>query len=197
MRIAGPTALLLAALVAGPAQADCLEEIKTILASSLTSGPFAMEMEATEESGVMTISAEFVAPDSMHTKVVFGTTTMEATVLNGRAWVDMGTGEGWTEYPENMSDTMMATFQGATAEMLDSVTAEECLGTQNVDGRDLLAFKYHSKEDSILVKSTLYVDPVSRLPVITETQSNFDGISTDMRAVYRYDPTIKVVAPNL
>lgn len=194
MRITGPTALLLAALVAGPAQADCLEDIKTILANSLTSGPYAMEM--TSEAGGMTINAEVVPPKAMRSKTVVADTTMEVTVLDGKAWMDMGQGEGWTALPDTMADTMMAGFQGA-AEMLDSVTAEECLGTQNVDGRDLLAFKYDITMSSVLSKSTMYVDPASRLPVILDSVSDVGGTRTDTRAVYRYDPTITVVAPAL
>lgn len=190
MRIAGTTALLLATLVAGPAQADCLEDIKTILASSLTSGPYAMEL--TSEASGLVINAEIVPPGSMHSKTVTADATSEVTVLDGRAWMNMGA--GWTELPDTTADAMMAGFRAADA-MLDSVTGETCLGTQTIDGRDLLAFSYDITMATVLTKSTMYVDPATRLPVILETQSEVGGKSTDTRAVYRYDPTIKVVAP--
>ena len=190
MRIVGTTALLLATLIAGPAQADCLEEIKTILASSLTSGPYAMDM--TSEAGGLAIAAEVVPPNAMHSKTVVSGTTSEVTVLDGKAWMNMGT--GWTALPDTTADAMMAGFTAAEA-MLDSVTGEECLGTQTVDGRDLLAFRYDITMATVLTKSTMYADPTTRLPVILETQSEVGGKSTDTRAVYRYDPTITVVAP--
>lgn len=190
MRIAGPTVLFLAALVAGPAHADCREDIKTILASSLTSGPYAMDM--TSEAGGLTLTAEVVLPSAMHSKTVVAGTASEMTVLDGKAWMNMGT--GWTALPDNTADAMMAGFQAAN-DMLDSITAEECLGTQTVDGRDLLAFRYDITMATLLTKSTMYADPATKLPVILETQSEVGGKSTDTRAVYRYDPSIKIVAP--
>lgn len=194
MRIAGTTVLVLAALVAGPAQADCLEDIKTILASSLTSGPYAMEM--TSESGDFSIMAEVVPPSAMHSKNVVAGTTSEMTVLDGKAWSDAGTGRGWTALPDSVAAAAMAGFQAADI-MLDSITAVECLGTQTIDGRDLLAFRYEMTMSAVATKSTMYADPATRLPVIVETQSDVGGKSTDTRAVYRYDPTIKIVAPAL
>lgn len=192
MRIAGTTVLVLATLIAGPAQADCREEIKTILASSLTSGPYAMDM--TSEAGGIAIAAEVVPPNAMHSKTVMADATSEVTVLDGQAWMNMGS--GWTALPDSTADAMMAGFTAAEA-MLDSVTAEECLGTQTVDGRDLLAFRYDITMTTVLTKSTMYADPATRLPVILETQSEVGGKSTDTRSVYRYDPTIKIVAPAL
>jgi hypothetical protein len=192
MRIAGTTVLFLATLVAGPAQADCREDIKTILASSLTSGPYAMDL--TSEAGGFSITAEMVPPDAMHSKTVMAESTSEMTVVDGQAWMNMGAGSGWTALPDTVADSMMAGFQAAN-DMLDSVTAEECLGTQTVDGRDLLAFRYDITMSTLVTKSTMYADPATRLPVILETQSDVGGKSTDTRAVYRYDPSIKVVAP--
>lgn len=190
MRIAGTTVLVLAALVAGPAQADCREDIKTILASSLTSGPYAMEM--TSESGDFSIVAEVVPPSAMHSKNVVAGTTSEMTVLDGKAWSDAGS--GWTALPDSVAAAAMVGFQAADI-MLESITAEECLGTQTINGRDLLAFRYQMTMSATTTKATMYADPATRLPVIVETQSEVGGKSTDTRAIYRYDPTIKVVAP--
>ncbi len=190
MRLAGTAIFAAAALLVSPAQADCLSDIKTILASSLTSGPYATEL--TSEAGGMTITAEVLPPNALHSKTIMADTTMEVTVLDGRAWMDMG--QGWREMPATTAASFLEGFQGAAA-MLEGVTAEQCLGTQIVEGRDLLVFKYDITISSIPSKATMYVDPATRLPVVVESLSDVAGTSTDTRATYRYDPTLTTTAP--
>lgn len=187
MRIA-TLAAIAAISFAAPAQADCLGDLKAILTASLTAGPYVMELT----SSSMTMTAEVVPPGAIHSKTVMPAMTQEMTVLDGKAWMKMG--ETWTAMPDAMATQVSTGINGAAA-MVDQITATECLGTQNLEGKDYLAFKYDFALSGAETKSTLYVDPTTRLPAIVVGSATFGGETTDTRATYRYDPSITVSAP--
>lgn len=177
-----------ATLFAAPAHADCLGDIKDILARSMTSGPYVMEMTA----GDMTMTAEVVPPSAMHSTATLPQMTQEMTVVDGKAWMKA---EGtWTALPDAVAEQVAAGLKGA-AGMLEQIAAPECLGTQNLDGKDYLAFKYNFAATGVETTSTLYVDPASNLPAVVVGTSTAAGKTTGTRATYRYDPAVTVTAP--
>ncbi len=187
MRIAVLTAVA-ALSFAAPAQADCLSDIKDILTRSMTSGPYAMEMTA----GDMTMSAEVAPPNAMHSTAALPTMSQEMIVVDGKAW--MNAGGNWTALPDSVAAQVTAGLNGA-AGMLEQIASPECLGTQNFEGKDYLAFKYTFAATGVDSTSTIYVDPATNLPAITVGTSNAAGKVTDTRASYRYDPAIKITPP--
>ena len=186
MRIA--LAALAVVSLTAPAHADCIGDLKAVLTGSLSAGPYVMELTTDQ----MTMAAEMVPPNAMHSKTVMPEMTQEMTVLDGKAWMKMG--EAWTAMPDAMATQMTAAFTGA-AGMMDQVTSAECLGTQNLEGKDYLAFKYDFDIAGAQTTSTLYVDPATRLPAIVIGSATMGGTTTDTRATYRYDPSIIVSAP--
>lgn len=183
-------ALITLAIVAfaAPAQADCLADLKSVLTGSLTGGPYVMELVSDD----MTMTAEVVPPASIHATTHIGGATQEMTVLDGKAWMQMG--GTWTQMPDTMAAQMTAGVSGA-AGMIDQVAGAECLGTQNFEGKDYLAFKYDFAMSGMESSSTLYADPASKLPLLVLGTATAAGKTTSTRATYRYDPSVTVTAP--
>jgi hypothetical protein len=173
---------------AAPAHADCLTDLKSILTGSLAAGPYVMEMTSDQ----MTMKAEFVPPDALHATTAVAGGTQEITVTGGKAWMKMG--GKWMSMPDAVATQMTAAI-GGVGSMIDQVTSPECLGTQNFEGKDYLAFKYDFAATGVTSSSTLYVDPATKLPAIVVGTSTAAGKSTDTRATYRYDPSVTVTAP--
>lgn len=174
--------------VAAPAHADCTADLKAILTGSLAAGPYVMEMTTDQ----MTMTAEFVPPGALHALTNIGGATQEMTVTGGKGWMKIGA--NWTAMPDTLAAQMTSSIAGA-AEMMDQVTLPQCLGTQNFEGKDYLAFKYDFAAPGVETSSTMYVDPATRLPAIVVGTSTAAGKTTDTRATYRYDPTVTVTAP--
>ena len=184
-----PALIALAAIAfAAPAQADCLADLKSVLTGSLTGGPYVMELVSDD----MTMTAEVVPPASIHATTHIGGATQEMTVLDGKAWMQMG--GTWTQMPDTMAAQMTAGVSGS-AGMIDQVAGAECLGTQNFEGRDYLAFKYDFAMSGMESSSTLYADPASKLPLLVLGTATAAGKTTSTRATYRYDPRVSVSAP--
>ena len=147
-------------------------------------------MELTTDQ--MTMTAEMVPPNAMHSKTVMPEMTQEMTVLDGKAWMERG--GAWTAMPDSMAAQMTAGISGA-AGMIDQVAGAECLGSQNFEGKDYLAFKYDFAMAGVESSSTLYADPATKLPLLVLGTSTAAGKTTATRATYRYDPSVTVSAP--
>lgn len=183
------TLIALAALAfSAPAQADCLADLKSVLVGSLTGGPYVMELT----SDGTTMTAEFVPPSSLHATTRIGGTTQEMTVVDGKGWMQIG--GSWKAMPDALASQMTSGIAGA-AGMIDQVGDAECLGTQNFEGKDYIAFKYSFATAGVESSSTLYVDPATKLPSIVIGSATAAGKTTDTRATYRYDPSVTVAAP--
>jgi len=172
-----------------PAQADCLSDIKDILNRSMASGPYAMSID----SPGMKMTSNVVPPGGFHSTIETGGVKQEMIVLDGKAWSNMA-GQGWTAMPEAVAAQIAATVLDVAA-MNDQIKAPECLGTQNVDGRDLLAFKYDMSMMGVDSTNQLYADPATGLPAVVETKATVGGQTSETKAVYRYDPSITISPP--
>lgn len=188
MRIATLAAFATLAL-AVPAQADCLSDIKDILNRSMASGPYAMSVDSPE----MKMTSSVVPPGGFHSTIETAGLKQEMIVLDGKAWSNMA-GQGWTAMPEAVAAQITSTVLNVAA-MNEQIKAPECLGTQNVDGRDLQTFKYEISMMGVDSTNQLFVDPATGLPAIVETKATVGGQTTETKAVYRYDPTITISPP--
>lgn len=188
MRIATLAAFATLAF-AVPAQADCLGDIKDILNRSMASGPYAMSVDSPE----MKMTSNVVPPGGFHSTIETGGMKQEMIVLDGKAWSNMA-GQGWTAMPEAVAAQITTTVLNVAA-MNEQIKAPECLGTQNVDGRDLLAFKYDMSMMGVDSTNQLFVDPATGLPAIVETKATVGGQTSETKAVYRYDPSITISPP--
>jgi hypothetical protein len=188
MRIA-TLAAFAAIAFAAPAQADCLSDIKDILNRSMASGPYAMTVDSPE----MKMTSNVVPPGAFHSTIETGGLKQEMIILDGKAWSNMA-GQGWTAMPDAVAAQVTSTVLNVAA-MNEQIKAPECLGTQNVDGRDLQAFKYDMSMMGVDSTNQLFVDPATGLPAIVETKATVGGQVTETKAIYRYDPSITISPP--
>lgn len=188
MRIATLAAFAIIAFAA-PAQADCLSDIKDVLNRSMSSGPYAMTVDSPE----MKMTSSVVPPGGFHSTIETGGLKQEMIVLDGKAWSNMA-GQGWTEMPEAVAAQITTTVLNIAA-MNEQIKAAECLGTQNVEGRDLQAFKYDLSMMGVDSTNQMFVDPASGLPAIMQSTATVGGQTSETKASYRYDPSITISPP--
>ena len=176
---------LAAIAVAGPAQADCLAEFKSVLSKAFVGAPYAMEL--TFDGIEMT--AEVVPPSASHATMVTGDETLEMTTLDGKAW--MKEGGTWRRMPDELATQIMEGVPG----MIDEIANAECLGTQVFEGNDYVVFEVGNTVGDAQTSNTFYVDPATSLPSIILETTIVGGKTKTTRATYRYDPDVKITAP--
>lgn len=194
MRIALALLATAAAFAATPAFADaCVDEIKAAMGKAMTSGP--MKMQSTINGGGtnMTMDGEIVPPANMHAVVVTNGQTIEMTVLDGKAWMNMA--GAWTELPAEAAAQMTAGFNMANTDAMDAMTEPQCLGTTNVEGKDVLSYAWKLDVDGNATVNRAYVDPANGAPIHMETDVTTQGVTTNVVVKYTYDPTLTVTAP--
>jgi hypothetical protein len=193
MRIALALLASAVAFAATPVLADpCVDEIKAAMGKAMTSGP--MKMESTISGATaMTMTGEIVPPANMHAIVDTAGQVIEMTILDGKAWMNMaGT---WTELPAAAAEQMAAGFNMANTDALDTMTEAQCLGTTNVDGKDLKSYAWKLDVDGSSTVNRALVDPATNTPVQMETDITAAGTVTNVVVKYVYDPSVTITAP--
>ncbi|RYE78710.1 MAG: hypothetical protein EOP19_21135 [Hyphomicrobiales bacterium] len=193
MRIALAFLATAAAFAATPVLADpCVDEIKAAMGKAMTSGP--MRMESTISGATqMTMTGEIVPPANMHATVDTAGQVIEMVILDGKAWMNMA--GAWMELPAAAAEQMTAGFNMANTDALDAMTEPQCLGTTNVDGRDLKSYAWKLDVDGNATVNRAHVDPANGAPVRMETDVTTQGTVTNVVVNYTYDPTVTITAP--
>jgi hypothetical protein len=173
---------------------DCATAIKTMVGNAMTSGPLRMETAMTTAAGAMSMSGEIVPPGNMHVKIDTAGQVIEMITLDGKAWMNMaGT---WTALDAATAAQMTAGFNMASSTaQLDLMTDMECLGTTNVEGKDLLTYSFALNQAGANTSTRVFVDPAIKAPVRIEADVDAAGTKTGMVVKYTYDPSIVITAP--
>ena len=193
MRISLAFLATAAAFAATPVLADpCVDEIKAAMGKAMTSGPMRMESTITGATA-MSMKGEIVPPANMHAVVDTAGQVIEMTILDGKAWMNMaGT---WTELPAAAAEQMAAGFNMANTDALDTMTEPQCLGTTNVDGKDLISYAWKLDVEGSSTVNRALVDPTNGAPVRMETDVTAQGAVTNVVVDYVYDPAVTITAP--
>ena len=193
MRISLAFLATAAAFAATPVLADpCVDEIKAAMGKAMTSGPMRMESTITGATA-MSMKGEIVPPANMHAVVDTAGQVIEMTILDGKAWMNMaGT---WTELPAAAAEQMAAGFNMANTDALDTMTEPQCLGTTNVDGKDLKSYAWKLDVEGSSTVNRALVDPANGAPVRMETDVTAQGAVTNVVVDYVYDPAVTITAP--
>ena len=193
MRIAIALLATAAAFAATPVLADpCVDEIKAAMGKAMTSGP--MRMESTIGGAAqMSMKGEIVPPANMHAVVDTAGQVIEMTILDGKAWMNMA--GAWMELPAEAAAQMTAGFNMANTEALDTMTEPQCLGTTNVDGKDLKSYAWKLDVEGSSTVNRALVDPANGAPVRMETDVTAQGAVTNVVVNYVYDPAVTITAP--
>ena len=193
MRIALALLATAATFAVTPAFADaCVDEIKAAMGKAMTSGPMKMESTITGATA-MTMNGEIVPPANMHAIVDTNGQVIEMTVLDGKAWMNMA--GAWTELPAAAAEQMTAGFNMANTDAMDAMTEPQCLGTTNVEGKDVLSYAWKLDVDGNSTVNRAYVDPANGAPIHMETDVTTQGVTTNVVVDYTYDPALTITAP--
>ena len=193
MRISLAFLATAAAFAATPVLADpCVDEIKAAMGKAMSSGP--MRMESTISGATqMSMKGEIVPPANMHAVVDTAGQVIEMTILDGKAWMNMaGT---WTELPAAAAEQMAAGFNMANTGALDAMTEAQCLGTTNVDGKDVKSYSWNLAVEGSTTVNRAFVDPANGAPSRMETDVTAAGTVTNVVVNYVYDPAVAITAP--
>ncbi|HEY9012671.1 MAG TPA: hypothetical protein VIN06_16815 [Devosia sp.] len=194
MRIALALIATAATFAVTPAFADaCVDEIKAAMGKAMTSGPMKMESTIVGGGTNMTMNGEIVPPANMHANVVTNGQAIEMTVLDGKAWMNMA--GAWMELPADAAAQMTAGFNMANTDAMDAMTEPQCLGTTNVDGKDVLSYAWKLDVEGNATANRAYVDPAIGAPVHMETDVTTQGVTTNVVVKYTYDPSVTITAP--
>lgn len=193
MRLALTLLASAVALAATPAFADpCVDEIKAAMGKAMSSGP--MRMESTISGATaMSMKGEIIPPANMHATVDTAGQVIEMTILDGKAWMNMA--GAWMELPPETAAQMAAGFNMANTAALDTMTEPQCLGTTNVDGKDLKSYSWKLDVEGSATVNRVLVDPANNAPVHMETDVTAAGATTNVIVDYVYDPSITITAP--
>lgn len=131
---------LLVAGAAGPAFADCTEEVVKAY-DALSKKPFVkMETMMITGTGPVKMVLEFITPDKMRQTVtsISDNKTVESIVIGDKAWTQEA--EGWFELPPQAADEF-ATFRDQSLGFKDNKVKFDCMGAEKLDGVDVRSYK--------------------------------------------------------
>lgn len=192
---------MVAAVWVAPAHGDCLNDIKGVIARSSLSGPYAIEMVAGDDE---TLNIEIIPFVAMRSKATMRDRATEMIVRDGKAWAKAG--DTWTILHEDTAAQLISAFSvvffvgapgGGAAIVPDRVTEPECLGRQELEGKEYVTFKFNPEIAGSDTRSTLYADPTTLLPAAVIGTTTSVGKTIITRATYRYDPSITISPPTM
>ena len=199
--------LALGLAAAGPALAECRDDVVAAFDKQRKAGTFRMVANVVGARGPMTLTLDYVLPDKLHQTVKFAIqeTPVEAILIGSKAWVNEGS--GWNEANKDEKDELTRQLAQVSEETPESLGQFDCLGSSEVDGARLNAYlaiegpRDKSKPQTAPVNKDnraeriIYVDPTTGLPVQTIMALPGKYDRPIFKAVYSYPVDIKVEPP--
>ena len=140
-RIVFSSILLAAAAMAGPASADCTDEVAKAF-EGLTKQKFLRkDTLMVSENGLVKMVLEFQLPDRMRQTVSLITDPkpVETIVVGEQAWTQDE--KGWFELPPQAADEMISFLEQSTSAAGTKVGKFECIGAETLDGKQVRAYR--------------------------------------------------------
>lgn len=195
-------ALLAGAAVPSLAAAqDCAAEVTAAFEKQRTSRAFRMVADTKGDPGPVKLQIDYVTPDRMYQSVRHPShpEPIETIAIGRWAWGTMG--GGWEELQPQFAQSVTAHVRQALAEPIKQSGPFDCLGKVVLDGKEYVG--YRSKDagapaaagDPPILHRTVYVDPVSGLPMLNIVAERKDGAEPVFKGVFSYPTDIKVEAP--
>ena len=128
--------------VAG-AHADCTADVNTAFEKLRGTRSFNMQTKITNAQGTLTMNNDYVLPDRMHQQVTLSSSdagAMEMILVGDKAWSNQGE-NGWAPLPPDFSAKIAKQMKETVAEPPKDVSAFECLGDVNFEGKDYVAYR--------------------------------------------------------
>ena len=184
-------ALALVPVLAGPAFADCLDELKSVADRHKTAGAYRVEMKMTGGENPTTITAEVVLPDRFRMTMPQG----QAVIVGDKSWMNMG--GRWMEIP-GMGGAITGMTRQAELVSADSALNVTC-SDADVEGRSLRLIEFDASGKPMGIDATshvkLYLDPSTGLPAIQQIDGEAAGMKSSIVQTITFDPSIVIEPP--
>ncbi len=196
MRLVVLAAAALATSVPAFADDKCKGEVEAAFVKQRQAPAFRTVATTDTPNGALVRTIEFVGPDRLYSKIVSPTeeAAVETIGIGKHAWAN--TEGGWEEQPPHMAQ-MVTTEREAYKVPPKAATDFACLGTIKVNGKDVLGYAAPAAKntDGREVVTTIYVDPVTGLPVTYITAATkYEGPPV-FKAEYSYGSDIVIASP--
>ncbi len=168
--------------------------------AQLAQKAFRMTMTSEDGGKTTTMTMEYVAPDSLHSK----TEATEFIVVEGATYIKGADGK-WQKTPMDMSGMIsQALSPEIVDEMAKNITVEKLkfVGPDLIDGKPMWVYRYETTMDLAGTKidstAKVWLGALDKLPYRQESESDSivnKGGKTKSTIVYEYDSGIKIEAP--
>lgn len=186
-----------AAVVAGPALADCnaKADIEAAFTKQLTSKGWRSAITSTDADGQPQEEVyEFVNPDRMYRKVSTRGETIETIGIGRWAWTNIG--GGYSELQPQFAQ--MVTSRREQAFVKPNVTAAfSCLGKVSYEGKDMLGYQTapDAQPDGTKLARTIYIDAASGLPAFNIVSEPDKTDKPVRKETFSYPEKIEIEKP--
>lgn len=175
--------------VAGDARTEILAAFQKSYAL-----PHRTDSAIRSSNGDVTLTGEFVPPNSVRTVTQMADFSMEMIIIGAEGWQAIN-GE-WNSLP---AETVQMVIEQASPEanlaLLTAMINPQALGQQELDGRLVNVYQFESAVAGVTSTATVYVDAKTGLPVQQEIIGEADGIASTTTQKITYDDSIQITAP--
>lgn len=187
-------------LVPAVSHADCAGEFSELLHSNLSRGPYESRTQMVvrnKEGAVLResdVTRQVVFPDSL--RVVSGNPSspagrVEEVLIGGAQWLRKGS--KWETVPGTpLKETLDRIRRNGFLSI--PIGNVQCSGLTSYQGRMLLGFTSEAVQDGTSFVVTLYVDPSTRLPVLSK-ESVTGKLDMKTETIFRFAPDLSIKAP--
>jgi hypothetical protein len=141
---------------AGPAAADCVADIKSIMEMMTTAGAYHVKTRVTSGGFDTRMEGKVRLPDHFD----MGTPQGRMILTPEGMW--MQTGGAWQQMPATMRDSIKSMMTQGMNMSVSNMTSAQCLGNQNYEGGTYAAYSFNSSGTLMGIESkasvTLYAD---------------------------------------
>jgi hypothetical protein len=181
-------------VAAAPSGNSCAAGILDILTRSAATMPYRMQSRLVQYGAVIGAITEVVPYIGMHVRTDTNGVLAEMVVLEGRGWMDVGS--GWTAVDSEVASHMMRTVDPWTIRAVGEPQSAECHGLTVIEGVEYLDFSYVYADGHIEAQSRLLVEARTGLSARHETRVLTEGaLTATVTTDYTYDRTITVSPP--
>jgi hypothetical protein len=183
--------------------ADCAAEVQSAFEKQRTLPAYRVLSKQPSPTGEVTTQTDFQRPDRMYNKIVVpGEPGALETYAIGR-WAWASHGFGFQELQPQFAQSITADVNTALNTPAKASEPFTCLGKQTRDGREFTVYQTTPQAspgkpagpDNPALARTVFVDPVTGLPVLTIIGEVKPEAAALVTAAYTYPTDINIEAP--
>jgi hypothetical protein len=215
MRTASHVAAIVLVAFAGPAFAECKDEVLGALDKQRKAASFRMETNMVSEQGPVKMTVDYMRPDKMRQVVTVAVDPkpVETILVGSKAWSKDG--DVWKELGIDVTKDMVAQLDETFGDESGTIGTVGCLGSTAIDGQELVAYRIEndaqtgpedrSPDTKAKAKAALadearplrmfYVDPKTGLPMRSVFARANKLDKPIFKAIYTYPADIKIDVP--